>query len=157
MMTDSPQPHTRSPVTPDTPVTPVTPVLFYDGVCGFCERTVQFILARDRRGTMRFAPLQGEFAAAFFARHPDARAIDSLILVELDDQGRERVSVRSAAVLRIAQYVGGGWRLARVLGLVPRVVRDAVYDAFARSRYRLFGRYDACPLPAPDVRARFLP
>ncbi|MGH7471599.1 MAG: thiol-disulfide oxidoreductase DCC family protein [Longimicrobiales bacterium] len=144
-------------LTPDAPVTPRHSVLLYDGVCGFCNRTVQFVLARDRSGHMRFAPLQGEFAAALFVRHPELRAVDSLILVETDDHQQERISVRSTAILRIAEYLGGGWQLARMFGVVPRALRDAAYDAFARSRYRLFGRYDSCPLPAPGVRARFLP
>ena len=131
------------------------PILLYDGVCGFCDRTVQFVLARDRRGVMRFAPLQGEFAAGVLARHPELRSVDSLILVEFTEAG-EQVSVRSTAALRIAEYVGGGWQWARMLLLIPRRLRDAVYDLFARYRYRLFGRFDACPLPPPDVRARFL-
>ena len=66
-------------------------------------------------------------------------------------------SVRSEAVLRVAEYLGGWWRVARVLRILPRFVRDAAYDLFARNRYRMFGRYDTCPIPAPEVRARFLP
>lgn len=132
-------------------------MLLYDGLCGFCNGTVRYILARDRSGTMRFAPLQGEFAAGVLARHADLRGVDSLILVELGaEDGREQVAARSEAVLRIARYLGGWWRAAGVLRWFPRPVRDWAYDRFARYRYRWFGRYDACPVPAPEVRARFL-
>jgi predicted DCC family thiol-disulfide oxidoreductase YuxK len=133
------------------------PVLLYDGLCGFCDATVQFVLARDRTGAIRFAPLQGEFAAAFFQRHPELRKIDSLILVETDEPCAERVYARSEAVVRIGEHIGGGWRAARWLRIVPRPIRDFGYDMFARIRYRVFGKYDACPIPSPEVRARFLP
>ncbi len=133
-------------------------VLLYDGLCGFCNGTVQFILARDPSGSMRFAPLQGEFARRVLDRHPELRSVDSLILVRPGaTPGEERALVRSEAVLGIADYLGGAWRAADVLRLVPRPLRDWGYDLFARFRYRLFGRYDACPVPSPEVRARFLP
>ena len=132
------------------------PVLLYDGVCGFCDSTVQFIIKRDRRGEMRFAPLQGEFAGQVLRRHPELNGVDSLILVERAGTGAEVVSARSEAVVRIGEYLGGGWSAARLLRVVPRFLRDAVYDLFARFRYRLFGRMDACPIPSPAVRARFI-
>src|SRR5688572_32991168 len=100
-------------------------VLLYDGLCGFCDATVQFILKHDRRGSMQFAPLQGDFARGLLARHPALAAIDSLVLIEQDARGAERVSVRSEAVLRIADYLGGAWRVARLLKVVPRSLRDA--------------------------------
>ena len=132
-------------------------LLLYDGLCGFCDRTVRFVLARDRRGTMRFAPLQGEFAAGILARHPELRDVDSLILVERAGAGApERITVRSDAVVRIADYVCGGWSAAALLRLLPRAVRDWGYDVFARSRYRIFGRYTSCPIPDPGTRARFI-
>lgn len=132
-------------------------VLLYDGLCGFCDRTVQFILARDPGGRMRFAPLQGEFAGDVLRRHPALAGVDSLVLVEVD--GRPlgaRPLMRSDAVLAIADYLGWPWRAAVVFRLLPRFLRDWAYDVFARHRYRLFGRYDTCPLPSPDVRARFI-
>ncbi len=134
------------------------PVLIYDGLCGFCDGAVQFILARDRAGVIRFAPLQGDFARGVLARHADFRHVDSMMLVEIDDEtGRERVSVRSEGALRVAFHLGGAWRAAAVLRIIPRVLRDAAYDAFARIRYRVFGRLDACVLPTGDQRGRFLP
>lgn len=132
-------------------------ILLYDGLCGFCSQTVQFVLARDPGGRMRFAPLQGEFAGDVLRRYPALKGVDSLMLMDVDGPppGAEPL-VRSDAVLAIADYLGWPWRAAVVFRLVPRVLRDWAYDRFARHRYRLFGRYDACPLPSPDVRARFI-
>jgi predicted DCC family thiol-disulfide oxidoreductase YuxK len=134
-----------------------SPILLYDGLCGFCNGAVQFALKRDRRGVLRFAPLQGDYARGLMARHPALANIDSLILVEPGTAtGGERVYIRSAGALRTARYLDGAWPLTRALVVVPRPVRDWAYDLFARWRYRLFGRYDACPIPTPEQRARFI-
>ena len=130
-------------------------VLLYDGLCGFCDGVVQFVLARDTIGTLRFAPLQGAFAREVFERHPALRGVDSLLLVT-GSGASEAVAVRSDAALDLARYLGGPWTLARILRLVPRRVRDGGYDLFARYRYRMFGRRDTCRVPDPAVRARFL-
>jgi predicted DCC family thiol-disulfide oxidoreductase YuxK len=129
--------------------------LLYDGLCGFCNGTVRYILAHDRRGTMRFAPLQGKFAAGVLSRHRALAGLDSIVLVERAG-GRERVWVQSDAALQIAAYLGGRFRVLRFLRVVPRFLRDAGYGLFARYRYRWFSRYEACPLPPPEVHARFL-
>lgn len=105
---------------------------------------------------MRFATLQGEYAKSVLSSRPALEGIDSLVLVETDEAGVARVLLQSDAVLRIAAYLGGGWRLFGVFRLVPRPLRDWAYSVFARFRYRLFGRYDACPLPAPEVLDRFI-
>lgn len=131
------------------------PVLLYDGVCGFCNKTVQMILDRDRRGEMRFAALQSDYGRAVVSRHPELAGVDSVVLVEREGGG-ERVHVRSGAALRVASYLGGWWKLFLVARAVPAPVRDFFYNLVARYRYRFFGRYDACPLPTPEVRARFL-
>lgn len=137
-------------------MSPQGPVLLYDGLCGLCDGTVQAALRADRRGTVRFAPLQGDFAARVLDRHPELRAVDSLILVEPDGSGGERVRIRSDAALALARHVGGAWRLAGVLRAVPAPLRDAAYDLVARTRYRVFGRRDACRIPEPHERARFI-
>jgi predicted DCC family thiol-disulfide oxidoreductase YuxK len=132
-------------------------VLLYDGLCGFCDTTVQFILSRDSRGTMKFSPLQGEFAASILRQRPELQSVDSLILVESADDGTHpRVRMRSDAVLGVAKYLGWPWKGAVLLHVVPGFVRDWGYDLFARNRYRWFGKHDACPIPSPAQRARFL-
>ena len=131
-------------------------MLLYDGLCGFCDGLVQFILKSDRNGAMRFAQLQGDFARAVFARHPDLSGIDSLVLVEHPGTPQEHTRVRSDGALAIAEYLGGAWALAALLRIVPRAVADAAYDAFARVRYRAFGQFAECRVPGADVRARFI-
>lgn len=131
------------------------PTLLYDGECGFCDRTVKFALRHDPHGPLRFAALQSRRGQAVRARHPQVAGVDSLLWVE-GDATTERVWARSDGALRLARYLGGVWAVAATVGrLVPRPMRDAMYDAFARRRYRWFGRVDACELPSPEQRARF--
>ena len=133
------------------------PVLLYDGVCGFCNRTVQLILAHDKHGTLRFAALQSTYGKALVARHSILRNVDSLVFIETSPGANEEcVFIRSSAVLRVAMYLGGRWKLLCVLSIIPRPLRDFFYDLFAKYRYTLFGKHDSCLIPSPDVRARFL-
>jgi predicted DCC family thiol-disulfide oxidoreductase YuxK len=132
------------------------PVLLYDGVCGICNRGIQTILRYDRDGSLRFAPLQGEFAEGVIARHPELRGVDSMVFVENPGTADERVTVRTAGLLRVADYLGGPWKLFLAGRAVPAGARDRFYDWFASIRYRVFGRHDTCPIPAPEVRARFI-
>ena len=129
------------------------PILLYDGDCGFCARSVRFVLAREGRDrSLRFATLQGPVGDRARAAEPALAGVDSVLWVE-----GGRVLVRSDAALRALAYLGGGWRLLAALGrAVPRPVRDAVYDWVARHRLRLAGGADGCLLPTPEQRARFL-
>jgi predicted DCC family thiol-disulfide oxidoreductase YuxK len=132
-------------------------VLLYDGTCGFCAGSVRFLLRHDRRGTLRFASLQGAYGAGVRSRHPELAGIDSMVWVEPAAAGdAERVSVRSAAALRIARYLGGIWSVALAAAIVPRGWLDRAYDLMARHRHQLPGASDTCLVPAPEVRARFL-
>lgn len=133
-------------------------ILLYDGVCGLCNRLVRFLLARDRRGRLRFAPLQSGFSARALARHGrDATRLDTVYLVTRPGTPAERVLSRSRAVLGALEELGGGWRLSGILlRIVPGPLRDAVYGLVARVRYRVFGRSERCVLPRPEDRARFL-
>lgn len=133
-----------------------TRIVFYDGGCGLCSRLVQRLLAADRRGLLRFAPLQGRTAAALRLAHPEIPAdVDSVLFLERRAEGGERVSWRSGAILAIADALGGRWRLLGVLRILPTRLADAAYDAVARSRHRWFGP-PACALPGPAAW-RFLP
>ena len=133
------------------------PIILYDGVCGLCNRLNRFVLARDPGGLFRFAALQSPIAAEILARHGrDPRDLDTLYLVLAPGRPDERLLEKSDAVLWILRRLGGVWRAAAALRVVPRGVRDVGYDLVARSRYRVFGRYGACPLPDPRHRARFL-
>jgi predicted DCC family thiol-disulfide oxidoreductase YuxK len=133
-----------------------SPLLLYDGSCGFCASTVQFVLRRDvRKKTLRFASLQGETGASIRRRHPQLDAADSVVW--LDDADDASPRVRSAAALRVLSYLGGVWAAAAVVaGVVPVAVRDQVYDLVARHRHRLSRNDPACVVPTPDERARFI-
>jgi predicted DCC family thiol-disulfide oxidoreductase YuxK len=130
--------------------------LLYDGSCGFCAESVQTVLKHDRRGTLRFASLQGEFGQTVIGRHPELRDVDSMIWVEPEANGAERVTVRSSAALRVAGYLGGIWRVALLGYLVPSVIRDGVYNFIARHRHQIMGTKDSCLLVTPEMRSRFL-
>ena len=138
--------------------TPPGPVVLYDGVCGLCNRYVRFVLERDRRRQFRFASLQGAFGARALARHGMHLDGDptSIVLLESPGSLHERAFVRSDAVLSIMMGLGGPWRLAAGLRVIPRFLRDGIYDLVARGRYRIFGRLDSCSLPPRPDAARFL-
>lgn len=135
-----------------------TNVVFFDGVCGLCNRFVDFILSRDRRGAIRFAPLQGETAMRVLSAKcsvPSVKTPAFDTVVWLDDSNRE--FVRSAAVVRVLWALGGlWWFIGWLLWLIPRPLRDVGYRLIAANRYRLFEKKDACRLPTPAERERFL-
>lgn len=130
------------------------PILLYDGVCGFCNKSIQTIITYDKKGSLKFAPLQSKLGQEIIARHQLGN-IDSVVFVKRS-AGTEQVSIRSNAALQIAGYLGGWWKLLRVFYIVPRPLRDFGYELFAKYRYRFFGKYDSCMLPSPEIRARFV-
>ena len=127
-------------------------LIYYDGYCGLCDRFVQFVLRRDRAARYRFAPLQGSTAQERVPATLDPRTSQTVILEEGD-----RFRVRTDAALAILSGLGGPWRLAGLLRVIPRPLRDAIYDLVARNRERWFGRRAECRVPQPDERDRFLP
>ena len=129
------------------------PIVFYDGVCGLCNRFVRWIQARDTTRTFRFAPLQGETARARLSLQTGGWQEWSIVL--LDEDGRHE---RSDAALRIARHLGGTWGiLGSALSYVPRAIRDGAYRFIASRRYTWFGRHDTCPIPTPTQRDVMLP
>ena len=137
-------------------------VVLFDGVCNFCDASVNFVIDRDPEGYFKFAPLQSETGKKLAAEHGlqsesegkqagDLIPIDSVILVEDGE-----AYTHSTAALRIARRLDGFWSLFYALIVVPKPIRDFFYRLFAKYRYRMFGRKDECMLPTPEVRARFL-
>jgi predicted DCC family thiol-disulfide oxidoreductase YuxK len=126
-------------------------IVIFDGLCHFCDRSVQFMLRHDPAGTIRYAPSQSPVAAAILARSGLPAAPGTIVLVEAD-----RVSLRSTAALRIARRLGLPWSIAGVLLWLPAWMRDPVYAVIARYRIRWFGRRDACRIPTPEQASRFL-
>ena len=127
-------------------------IILFDGVCNFCNSSVNFIIERDTAGYFKFAPLQSEIGEKLLAENGvDKVETDSVVLIE-----DGKVYTHSTAALRVASKLDGAWRWFYYFIFVPRPIRDATYKLFAKYRYRLFGKKDECMLPSPDVRARFL-
>ena len=134
-----------------------SPILLYDGMCGFCAESVQFVLARDRKETLRFAALDSATGRDILERHPRVRGFDSVLFVEpADGTNPERVFAHSNAALRVATYLGGPWRWLQLAKFVPSPIRDAVYRLIARHRHRLSAKGPVCVIPTARDRARFL-
>lgn len=137
--------------------TSVGPVIVYDGECGFCNSSIQFVLRTDRSRRVRFAPRQGSFGGAVRERHPELQSVVSMIWLEPAADGKpERTAVRSEAVIKLGEYLGGWFRLASMGRILPVPIRDALYDVIARYRKRLPAGRQTCLLPTPEQRARFL-
>ena len=128
------------------------PVIYYDGVCGLCNRWVQWVLRRDPERSFRFTTLQGESAAGEFGTPAGDPASWAVVLE--DEHG---VHERSDAALRIVSRLGGFHRFAALLLWVPKGIRDGVYRWIARNRYRWFGKRESCALPDKAERSLFLP
>ena len=132
-------------------------LVLYDGLCGLCNRVVQFVLRHDHRRVFRFAALQSPVGRSVVERSGgDPAELSTFYLVADYETAASRVLTRSDAALFVAGELGWPWKAAGWIRWVPKAIRDAAYDLVARSRYRLFGRYDQCPLPSPEVRSRFI-
>jgi predicted DCC family thiol-disulfide oxidoreductase YuxK len=131
-----------------------SPIVLYDGTCGLCSKSVQWILRHEADHELAFAPLQGETATELRARHPEIpKTLDSVVLVDEAD----RVWLRSKTFLRVAKHLRAPWRIGWHVRWLPAVVLDLGYRVIARLRYRIWGRADVCDIPAPEARERFLP
>ena len=131
-------------------------LVLFDGLCGFCDHAVRWLLAHDSAGRLRFAPLQGATADRLRERHAEI-PVDTETLVYIDaSSGGERVYLRSEGIFRVCAELDRSWRWLAWLGWLPRGITDRVYGAVVRWRYRLFGKLDACRVPEPQERARFL-
>lgn len=127
-------------------------IVLFDGVCNFCNGTVNFIINHDSRNRFKFAPLQSEIAQKLMSEHNlDKADLDSVILIE-----DGKAFTHSTAALRIARNLDGFWHYFSIFRFVPRFARDLFYKLFARYRYQIFGKTDACMMPTPEIRARFL-
>lgn len=128
------------------------PILLFDGVCNLCNHSVQFIIRRDSRGIFRFASLQSEAARELLSGFQEKPAgLSTVVLLE-----NGRLHLKSDAALGVLRRLPGLWPMLYVFILIPRPIRDAVYDWVARNRYRWFGKKDQCMLPRAEWRERFL-
>lgn len=127
-------------------------LVLFDGVCNFCNSSINFVIDHDSQKRFKFASLQSEVGQQYLAQFSrNKKDFDSVLLVK-----NGRVFEKSDAALHIARHLDGAWKSLYFLRWVPRVVRDMIYDLVAKNRYRIFGKSDACRLPNPELRERFL-
>jgi predicted DCC family thiol-disulfide oxidoreductase YuxK len=132
-------------------------LVLFDGLCAVCDATVQWVLDHDPDGQFHFAPLQSDVAQEVLSRHPELPDdLDSIILVEVRPDGSEKAWTHSTAILRIAGRLEAPWSWLAAARIVPRPLRDLFYKAFARIRFKVFGRRDSCRMPEPRWADRFL-
>jgi predicted DCC family thiol-disulfide oxidoreductase YuxK len=132
-------------------------LILYDGMCGLCDRWIQFVLPRDHRGLFVFAPLQSPTARSVlqrFGRCP--AALDTFYVVRNYQSDSPDLLWKGKAALFVLEALGGVWGAASALRILPAAVLDGGYDLVARNRYRWFGRLATCRIPAPHERARFI-
>ncbi|TAF33507.1 MAG: thiol-disulfide oxidoreductase DCC family protein [Cytophagales bacterium] len=131
---------------------PKSHILLFDGVCNACNGLVNFIIDHDKQKRIHFASLQSEFGQTLLRQyHFDTQNFSTFIYLR-----ESNLLVKSDAALSLFQDLGGIWRAALLLKIVPAFIRDFFYDIIARNRYKIFGKRDACRMPTPDIQARFL-
>ena len=127
-------------------------IVLFDGLCNLCNSSVNFIIKRDNLGKFKFASLQSEIGIELTNKYYiDTNVVDSIVLIKND-----KVFIKSDAVLEILKDLLIGWRLFRIGIILPKFMRDWIYDIIAKHRYRIFGKKDECPIPPKDVQDKFL-
>ena len=131
----------------------MTSIILYDGVCNLCDHTVKFILKRDKKGVFNFAPLQSSFAKEELSKlgYHLLTDLSSVVLVS-----GGKVFSKSSAFLEIIKKLPLPWPLFFPAIIIPKVVRDLIYDWISKNRYRWFGKSDTCLLPKPEWKSRFV-
>jgi predicted DCC family thiol-disulfide oxidoreductase YuxK len=128
------------------------PIILFDGVCNFCNSAVNFTLKRNKKANIRFAPLQSEAGQKLLQQYNlPVSDMESFVFIE-----NSKAYQRSTAALKVCPHLRGLWPLSYGLIIVPRFIRDGIYNWIAKNRYKWFGRQQSCMIPTPEVRARFL-
>lgn len=125
--------------------------MLFDGVCNFCASSVQFIIKHDKSNSLKFASLQSNIGQQLLTEYKMSKALDGVVFVE-----NNKAYFKSSAAFKIANYFGGFWKGLLVFSILPTSVTDFFYDIIAKNRYKWFGKKDACMLPSPEIRSRFL-
>lgn len=127
-------------------------LILFDGLCNLCNGSVNFILKRDKPGKFKYASLQSDIGIELCKQHNiDTNIVNSIVLIKND-----KIYIKSNAVLEILKDMPIGWRVFRIGIILPKFIRDWLYDIIAKHRYRIFGKKDECPIPSEDVQDRFL-
>ena len=139
------------------PVTEGAHLVLYDGVCGLCNRLLQFLLVHDRRAVFTFASLQSAVGRAMverFGGNPDE--LTSFYVVANYRALDARMLWRGSAAIFVAGQLGWPWKMAAIARVLPTAILNGIYNVIARHRYRVFGRYKQCLIPRPEFRGRFI-
>lgn len=128
------------------------PVILFDGVCNFCNGAVNFVIKRDKKALIQFAPLQSE-KGRMFSRQFGFSEEDMKTFLFIEDG---KVYTKSTAALRVCRYLGALWPLCYGFIIVPKFIRDGIYNWIAKNRYKWFGKKETCMMPTPEVRTRFI-
>lgn len=128
------------------------PVILFDGVCNFCNGAVNFVIKRDKKALIQFAPLQSE-KGRMFSRQFGFSEEDMKTFLFIEDG---KVYTKSTAALRVCRYLGALWPLCYGFMIVPKFIRDGIYNWIAKNRYKWFGKKETCMMPTPEVRTRFI-
>jgi predicted DCC family thiol-disulfide oxidoreductase YuxK len=126
-------------------------IILFDGICNLCNSSVQFILKRDADGKFKFAPLQGDKGQGLLKKHGLNTDMNSFVLIE-----NGKIYTKSSAALRVCRHLNGAWKIGLVFFIIPRFIRDYLYDIVAKNRYKWFGRQESCMLPLPEWKNRFI-
>jgi predicted DCC family thiol-disulfide oxidoreductase YuxK len=126
------------------------PVILFDGVCNLCNKSVQFVIQKDSAAKFRYASLQSEFGQRILQEyHLPADEFNSFILLQ-----DNKIYTRSTGALKMLSQLDG-WKWTRILSIIPKFIRDGVYNLISKSRYRWFGKRDECMIPTPELKSRF--
>ena len=128
------------------------PILFFDGVCNFCNSTVNFIIRHDKKELFLFAALQSDKGRELLRRIKHNEALPQSVILSY----KGNIYEKSDAVLQTARLLGGAWTLILTGYILPRFIRNGIYNFIAKHRYRWFGKRETCMVPSPSVRVRFL-
>ena len=127
-------------------------MILFDGVCNLCNSSVQFVIERDKKNTFQFASLQSDFARSTLPqRLVEEEDLKSIVLYT-----KEKTLTKSSAVLTVAKSLSGLWPVLYGFMIIPRFIRDGVYDIIAANRYKWFGKKDECMIPTPDMKIKFI-
>ncbi|GGI25110.1 thiol-disulfide oxidoreductase DCC family protein [Pedobacter mendelii] len=127
------------------------PVIFFDGVCNLCNASVQFTIEHDKKNVFKFTALQGEYAKTILPKfNVDIEKMNSILLVE-----NEKLYTKSSAALRVAKELSGLLPILYAFIIVPKFIRDWVYDIIAKNRYKWWGRQESCWIPTPELKSKF--
>lgn len=127
------------------------PVILFDGVCNLCNGAVNVTIKQDKKAVFRFASLQSETAQRLLQQYGVLKTFDSFVLIE-----NGKLFQKSIAALRVLNKLPWYWKWTQLFWIIPKAARDALYDIVAKNRYKWFGKKDACMMPTPELKSRFL-